>query len=119
MNTDKIFAETIANEYAPRSTSKVVALKKLDRKAKNPANIFAYTFGIIMALIFGTGMCLSMQVIGSANTGSFILGIVIGCVGMVGIAVNFPIYKKLLEKGKQKYAFEIIELAKDICETEK
>ena len=26
MNTDKIFAEAIANEYAPKDTSKVVAL---------------------------------------------------------------------------------------------
>lgn len=118
MNTDKIFAEALANEYAPKSASKVVALKKLDRKAKNPANIFAYTFGIIMSLIFGTGMCLAMQVIGSATAGSFVLGIVIGCVGIAGMVVNFPIYKKLLEKGKQKYAFEIMELAKDICETE-
>jgi uncharacterized protein (UPF0335 family) len=44
MNTDKIYAEAIANQYAPKNTSKVVALKKLDRKAKSPANIFAYTF---------------------------------------------------------------------------
>lgn len=46
MNTDKIFAESIANEYAPKDTSKVVALKKLDRKAKRPSEIFAYSFGI-------------------------------------------------------------------------
>lgn len=32
MNTDKIIAEKIASEYAPKSTSKLVALKKLDRK---------------------------------------------------------------------------------------
>lgn len=30
MNTDKIFAEQLANEYAPKDTSKVVALRKLD-----------------------------------------------------------------------------------------
>ena len=42
MNTDKIFAEAIDNEYSPKDTSKVVALRKLDRKAKGPANIFAY-----------------------------------------------------------------------------
>lgn len=34
MNTDKIYAESIVNEYAPKDTSKVVALKKLDAKAK-------------------------------------------------------------------------------------
>ena len=51
MNTDKIFAEAIANEYAPKDTSKVVALRKLDQKAKGPANIFAYSFGILMTLL--------------------------------------------------------------------
>ena len=49
MNTDKIYAEQLANEYAPKDTSKVVALRKLDTKAKLPAIIFAYTFGIIAA----------------------------------------------------------------------
>ena len=116
MNTDKIFAETLANEYAPKSASKVVALKKLDRKAKNPANIFAYTFGVVMCLLFGVGMCLGMKVIGPATIGFFVLGIVLGIIGIIGMAINYNIYKKLLEKGKQKYAFEIIELAKEICE---
>ena len=57
MNTDKIYAEQLANEYAPKDTSKVVALRKLDNKAKLPATIFTYTFGIITALAAGEGMC--------------------------------------------------------------
>ena len=114
MNTDKIYAEQLANEYAPKDTSKVVALRKLDAKAKRPANIFTYTFGIVAALIFGTGMCLAMGQIGGGTTGSFVLGIAVGVIGMVGMGVNYPIYKKLLENGKQKYAFEIMELAKEI-----
>ena len=47
MNTDKIYAEQLANEYAPKDTSKVVALRKLDKKAKLPANIFTYSLGIL------------------------------------------------------------------------
>ena len=47
MNTDKIYAESIAKEYAPKEHSKILALKKLDTKAKRPANIFALVFGII------------------------------------------------------------------------
>lgn len=117
MNTDKIYAQQIANEYAPKSTSKVVALKKLDRKAKLPANVFAYTFGIIFTLVFGTGMCLAMKVIGSGTPSSVAVGIVVGVIGMVSVSVNFPIHKKLLEKGREKYAFEIIELAKEISES--
>ena len=113
MNTDKIYAEQIANEYAPKDTSKVVALRKLDAKAKLPATVFTYTFGIVAALIFGIGMCLAMGQIGSGTMVSFVAGIVVGIIGM---GVNYPIYKKLLANGKQKYAFEIMELAKEISE---
>ena len=115
MNTDKIYAESIAKEYAPKDNSKIVALRKLDAKAKNPANIFTYTFGIISALVLGTGMSLAMQVIGNGVTG-MILGIIIGVIGIIGCCVNYPIYKKLLKKGKEKYAYEIVELAREISE---
>lgn len=114
MNTDKIYAEHLANEYAPKDTSKVVALRKLDAKAKRPATITAYTVGIISALLLGVGMCLCMNVIGSGSNGMFVLGIIVGVAGIAGVAVNYPLYKKLLADGKQKYAFEIIQLAKEI-----
>ena len=114
MNTDKIYAEQLANEYAPKDTSKVVALRKLDAKAKLPASIFTYSFGIAAALVFGTGMCLAMGQIGSKTAGSFVLGILIGVLGMVGMGVNYPLYRRMLKRGKAKYAFEIIELAKEI-----
>ena len=115
MNTDKIIAESIAKDYAPKESSKIVALKKLDSKAKLPATIFTYSFGIVSALVFGTGMCLAMQVIGSGLAG-MVLGIVVGIVGLAGCGVNYPIYKKMLEKGKAKYAYEIVELARKISE---
>lgn len=115
MNTDKIIAESIAKDYAPKENSKIVALKKLDNKAKLPATIFTYSFGIVSALVFGTGMCLAMQVIGSGMAG-MVLGIIVGVAGLVGCCVNYPIYKKLLNKGKAKYAFEIVELARQISE---
>ena len=116
MNTDKIYAEHLANEYAPPDTSQVVALRKLDARAKLPATIFTYTFGIIAALVTGVGMCFSMNVIGSGTTTMFVLGVIVGIVGLAGMGINYPIYKKMLAKGKQKYAYEIIELAKEISE---
>lgn len=115
MNTDKIIAESIAKDYAPKECSKLVALKKLDSKAKLPATIFTYSWGIIFALVFGTGMCFAMQVIGSGLAG-MVLGIVVGIIGLIGCGVNYPIYRKMLEKGKAKYAYEIVELARQISE---
>lgn len=116
MNTDKIYAEQLVNEYAPKDTSKVVALRKLDARAKLPATVFTYTFGIAAALVTGVGMCLSMHVIGNDTTAMFILGVIIGILGLTGMGINYPIYRKLLAQGKQKYAFEIMELAKEIAE---
>ena len=116
MKTDKIYAEQHANEYAPKDTSKVVALRKLDTKAKLPAIIFAYTFGIIAALVTGIGMCFSMNVIGNGTSKMFVLGVIIGIIGLMGMGINYPVYRKMLAKGKQKYAFEIMELAKEISE---
>lgn len=118
MNTDKIYAEQLANEYAPKDTSKVVALRKLDAKAKRPASVTAYTLGIVAALVMGVGMSLSMGVIGSGSTTMFVLGIILGVLGIAGMGVNYPIYKKLLAQGKEKYAYEIMELANQISEQE-
>ena len=109
MNTDKIYAESIAKDYAPKDNSKIVALRKLDNRAKLPATIFTYSCGIISSLVFGTGMCLAMKVIGN----SMVLGIIIG---LIGCGVNYPIYKRMLEKDKAKYAYEIVELARQISE---
>lgn len=118
MNTNKIYAESIVNEYSKKEDSKVVRLKKLDRKVKQPANIFAYTFGTIAALVLGVGMCLTMGVLGGGSTPLFIVGIVVGLLGIAGCAVNYSIYKKILNKAKEKYAGDIIELANQIVKEE-
>ena len=116
MNTDKTYAEKIASEYAPKETRKVVALKKLDKRAKAPANVFAYTFGIVMALLLGVGMGLSMNVIGGGGTLFMIVGVIIGIIGIAGVSVNYPIYRRILDNSKKKYSADIIALAKEIAE---
>lgn len=116
MNTDKIYAEQIANEYVPKDTSRVVALRKLDAGAGLPTTVFTYSFDIISALVFGVGMCLSMGQIGSETIVSFVRGIVVGIIAMIGMGVNYPIYKRILENGRKKCAFEIMELAREISE---
>ena len=114
MNTDKIIAEKIAGEYAPKKTSKIVALKKLDKKAKQTAEIVSLIIGIIGALIMGTGMSFAMGVIGDNSTTTMIIGIIIGIIGIFLVSINYFIYKKLVEKGKQKYGSDIIQLAQEI-----
>lgn len=117
MDTDKIYAEHIANEYSLKKESKVLALKKLDRKAKLPASIFVYTNGILSSLVLGLGMCLSMGIIGNGRF--FVLGIIIGILGIIGVSTNYFSYKKILASSKAKYAQDIMRLAASIVDAEK
>lgn len=114
-NLDKAYAESIAKEYMPEQTTKIRQLKKLDAKAKKPALILAWTLGIAGTLIFGCGMCFALEVFGKGIE-KIVIAIVLGIIGGGLCAVNYSIYKKVLKKSRQKYAFEIIELAKEIAE---
>lgn len=116
MNTDRAYAEKIASEYAPQETRKAVALKKLDRRAKRPALVFAYFFGSIMALAIGVGLCVSLGVLGDGSTLQTAIGVGIGVVGIFGVSVNYPIYRSILEKSKKKFSADILAIAAQIAE---
>lgn len=101
----------ILSSYKLREETKLEKLKRLDKSTKNPARIFAYIFGIIGSLVLGTGMCFAMQVLTQL---SIVTGIVIGLIGVLIVAINYPLYKKLLRHAKNKNAKEIINLSNEI-----
>ena len=107
---DKFIAQKLHTEYSEQKSSEVDKLCALDKKVKAPANVLAYTIGVLGALILGTGMCLAMKVIGDLMA----LGIVIGVLGIAIVSVNYPIYKLFLKSRKDKYSKEIIELSEQI-----
>lgn len=107
---DKFIAQKIHTEYSAQTSSEVEKLCSLDNKVKVPASIFAYTFGILGALVLGTGMCLAMKVIGDLMA----LGIVVGVLGIAMVSANYPIYKMIMKSRKAKYSKEILELSEKI-----
>lgn len=107
---DKFIAQKIHTEYSEKKSSDVDTLCELDKKVKMPANIFAYVFGVIGALVLGTGMCFAMKVIGNIMA----VGIIIGILGIAMVSVNYPIYKMILKSRKAKYSKEILELSEKI-----
>ena len=109
MDTDRIYAEFIANEYSKKTTRKVVALRKLDQYVKRPAKVFGYTFGTIMAIMVGISVFLLPGTIGA----------VFHIAGITGITANYPIYRKILGIRKEKYAYDVLCLAEDICDESK
>ena len=101
----------IRNYYVEKEQSEFDKLKDLNRKVKNPANVFAYTFGTIGSLVMGSGMSLAMKVIGASNPILMPIGIGVGVVGIIMVSANYFLYKKIIERRKKKYAKEIVELS--------
>lgn len=106
----QLYIEKIKTKYQGKEKSILDNIRELDRKATLPAEIKAYITGIIGALIFGVGMCFSMKVIGD----SVLIGVLSGLAGIFITVVNYPLYKRNLEKGKKKYEEEILSLLDEV-----
>ena len=63
-NDKSFMVEKIRTKYVEKKDSSLDELRKLDRKVKAPAEVFAYIFGSISALIMGAGMSLVMTDLG-------------------------------------------------------
>ena len=117
-NDQEYLVQKIRTQYTEKQHTELDALKALDAKVKRPANLFAYVYGSISAVIMGAGMSLVMTDIGSAIglTDAMVPGIVIGVVGMCMAVTTFPLYKRLLSSRRSKYADEILKLSDRIME---
>lgn len=115
-NDKEFIVQKIKTQYTEKENTQLDSLKKLDAKVKKPANVFAYVFGSLSAIVMGSGMSLIMtdigEMIGVAET--MIPGVVIGIIGMIMAIVNYPIFKRILASRRKKYAKEIIALSEKI-----
>lgn len=112
-NDQEFLVQKIRTQYTEKELTQLDELKALDSKVKKPANVFAYVFGAISAIIMGCGMSLVMTDIGTqiGMTETMVPGIVIGIIGLALVLINYPIYKRILASRKKKYAGKIIALS--------
>ena len=115
-NDQDFLVQKIRTQYTEKEHTELDSLKELDAKVKRPANVFAYVFGSISAIIMGSGMSLVMTEIGEAIgiENAMVPGIAIGVVGMLMAIINYPMYKSILSSRRKKYANEIIALSDKI-----
>ena len=116
-NDQQFVAQKIRTQYMEKTPSELDALRRLDIKVKRPANVFAYIFGSISAIIMGAGMSLVMTDIAESiglGGDSMIMGIIVGIFGMAMALLTYPMYKRILNSRKKKYSAEILELSDKI-----
>lgn len=116
MKDKEFMAEKIRAQYVQTEHTDLDALKAMDARVKKPAKVFGFTYGSFGAIIMGAGMSLVMTDIGSmlGMTQTLIPGIAVGGVGLAMSCTTYPIYKKILNSRKKKYAGKIMELSERI-----
>ena len=116
MKDQEFLVQKIRTQYTEKEHTELDELKALDAKVKKPANTFGYTYGCVSAIVMGTGMSLVMTDIGSVVglASAMVPGIAIGVVGLGMALTTYPIYKRILNSRKKKYAPEIMALSEKI-----
>lgn len=99
----------IREKYVPKEADKMEQLRRLDAGATQKGTVISLVVGIIGALILGTGMSMCM-----VWTELFVLGIIVGIVGIVMVSAAYPIYSYVIKKEREKIAPEIIRLTDEL-----
>lgn len=108
---------SIREKYVPQKPDKMQQLRALDAGAERKAMMYAIIVGVIGALILGAGMSLVMTDFGAAlGRLSMPVGIAIGVVGLVLVALAYPLYARTLQKEREKIAPEILRLTDELMQ---
>ena len=107
--------EDIRKKYLPKEEDKMEQLRKLHAIPTQKAQAASLAVGIIGALIMGTGMSLCMTELGSTlGNLAMVLGILVGLVGIVMVALAYPLYNRTLKKEREKIAPDILSLTDEL-----
>ena len=105
----------IRNKYSAPEENKMDQLRRLDQRATQKAQAWAIAVGVIGALILGTGMSLAMtELSGFLGGTAMFIGIPVGLIGIVLVALAYPVYTRTLKKERQRIAPEILRLSDEL-----
>ena len=107
--------ENIRSKYLPKEEDKMEQLRKLHQSASRKAQAWSIALGVIGVLVLGTGMSLCMtEIAGSLADMAMVIGIPVGLVGLVLVALAYPVYNRVLEKERRKIAPQILRLSEEL-----
>ena len=107
--------EEIRKAYLPKEEDKMEKLRKLHSIPTQKAQSASIAVGVIGALILGTGISLCMTELGAAlGSLALVLGTMIGLVGIILVALAYPLYNRTLKKERERIAPEILRLTDEL-----
>ena len=107
--------EAIRKKYLPKEEDKMEQLRKLHYSATQKAQAASIAIGVIGALILGTGMSLCMTELGAAlEHFAMVIGVLAGLIGLVMVALAYPLFNYVLKKERKRIAPEILWLSEEL-----
>ena len=107
--------ESIRKKYLPQEENKLELLRRLHRSASKKAQAWSIATGVTGTLVLGTGMSLCMTELGAMlGDPVLMIGILVGTVGIVLVALAYPVYNRVLKKQRQRIAPEILRLTDEL-----
>lgn len=106
--------QNIRKKYLAREEDKMEKLRRLDRSATKKGAIISTVLGVVSCLLLGVGMCCTMVWMDRW----FVPGIVIGVIGIIGVAAAYPLYARITKKEREKLAPQILKLTEELSKSE-
>ena len=107
--------QKIREKYLPKEATKLDQLRALDAGVTKRGTAVSLVHGILYALVLGLGMSCCMVWAGKL----FLPGVLIGCIGLAGVAATYPIYNRIVKQDRERIAPEILRLTEDLTVSDK
>lgn len=103
--------QKIREKYLPKEVTKLDQLRALDAGVTKRGTAVSMVHGILYALVLGLGMSCCMVWAGKL----FLPGVLIGCIGLAGVAATYPIYNHIVKQDRERIAPEILRLTEELA----
>ena len=102
--------QKIREKYLPKEVTKLDQLRNLDREVTRRGTAVSLVHGILFSLLLGLGMSCCMVWAGKL----FVPGILVGCIGLAGVSLTYPLYTRIVRKDRAQIAPEILRLSSEL-----
>ena len=105
-----------AEDSAKTDESSIERLRRLDASVTKKGTTVSLIVGTLGSILMGSGMSLVMTDLGALLPGmlSLFIGIAVGVIGIVGVALAYPIYKAITKKERERIAPEVLRISEEL-----
>ncbi len=100
----------IREKYLPKEADRMQQIRDLDKSVTTKGTVLSLILGILGTLVMGLGM--SMCLVWGEKL--FVMGVIIGVLGIAALSIAYPVYSYITKKEKERVALLILSLTEEL-----